>query len=78
MGFNEIQKAVVVEKDTVVQVSKEIVDIQNQSTIDKMANLKDMEIVKKVASSAIINQSEVFGILIVVLLYNNKLKQYLY
>ena len=56
-GFNEIQKAVVIEKDTVIKVNKEIVGIKDQS------NPKDMEIVKKVASSAIIEQSEVFGIL---------------
>jgi len=56
-GFNEIQKAVVIEKDTVIKANKEIVGIKDQS------NPKDMEIVKKVAPSAIIEQSEVFGIL---------------
>ncbi|XP_060856449.1 uncharacterized protein LOC132934186 [Metopolophium dirhodum] len=56
--FNGIQKTIVIEKDTVVEVSKEIVDKPNQSTIDKIANPKDMEIVKKVASSAM-DQSEV-------------------
>lgn len=60
--FNGIQKTIVIEKDTVVGVSKEIVDKPNQSTIDKIANPEVMEIVKKVASSAM-DQSEVFGIL---------------
>jgi len=47
-SFNEIQKAVVIEKDTVIQVSKEIVDVQNQSIDDNANELNSLSYLRLV------------------------------